>query len=1578
VVDPPLPVAGTPFTLNYSSDRTTTFNNILVIPLTGASVPADLAEVDLRVTVAGREFTQAFSPGPDLSYTFVWDGKDAYGRQVQGAQPVNVLVRYGYHATYGAIQNNIQFRAFGNYSPFTASDRTRQLVYLGQTWKGTLIGGWDARGAGLGGWTLDVQQQYDPVARELYQGDGERRGAEGQGAIITTVAGNGIRGSTGDGGPATQAQLAVPEDITVAPDGSLLIHEWDTARTRRVAPDGTITTLPSLPVPWPNGGMVAAKDGSIYFTGGGWDNQVHRLWPDGTVTTVAGSGSSGYSGDGGPATQAQLNDPWRLALGPDGSLYIADVLNQRIRRVGPDGIITTVAGNGPGTGGYSGDGGPAIQAQLNVPTGIAVGPDGSLYIADSRNHRIRRVGPDGIITTFAGNSTEWDWRNATLIGGYSGDGGPATLALLNAPSDVEVGRDGQVYINDSTYNYRVRMVAPNGIITTIAGNGSLYGSGGDGGPATQAPIGYISGLALGPEGTLYLSESSNYVVRALVPSLPGTTVGEFTVASGDGSELYVFDASGQHLRTLDALTGAVLYRFTYDAARRLAQVEDVAGNVTRIERDAGGNPTAIVAPNGQRTALAVDANGYLADVTDPAGGSTQLRTTNDGLLTALTDPRGNTYHFAYDSAGRLTRENDPAGGFKTLARTNQADGYTVAETTPRGTTTYQVENLPTGEQRRTTTFPGVGAPGVTLIGPDGSRTITAPDGTVTKVVYGPDPRFGMEAPVATSLTVTTPAGTTLTAAETRTASLSNANEPLSLTTLTDTLTINGRVYTTTYNAAQHTLTATTPAGRQAVTTLNALGQVASVQFPGQGLIQLTYDSEGRPQTMTQGARTQTWTYDTQGDLTSITNALGQTVQFGNFDPDGRAGTETLPDGSVIQFAYDANGNVTALTPPGQPATDFTYTPVGQTAQYIPPAVPGSGTNLTSYVYTLCGLLKQIDLPDGTTVALGHDTTGHLTSVMQPRGQTTFAYDPGSGRLVTVTAPDGGTLSGGYDGGLLTDTTWAGSVAGSVHRTFDNNLRVTSASVNGADTVNYQYDQDGLLTGAGDLALTYDAQSGLLTGTTLGRVSDALTYDSFDELASYAASLDGAAFFADALTYDNLGRITEKTETINGTPHTYDYSYDLQGRLTDVRTDGVLTAHYDYDANGNRLAYTSPGGTVNGTYDDQDRLLTYGTTSYTYTATGALQSKTDTATGQTTTYTYDALGNLTGVTLPDGRQVEYLTDGLNRRIGVKVNGTLVQGLLYGAGSQPIAELDGNNNVVSRFVYGSKSNVPDYMIKGGKTYRLISDQLGSVRMVIDMATREVVQRLDYDDFGRVILDTNPGFQPFGFAGGIYDRNTGLVRFGARDYDAETGRWTTKDPGGFGGGSTNLYAYALNDPTNLVDLTGAEPTPPWNPLGYGEWPGSGVQQYQNAKFWEELLRQFIDENLPPWEPQPTSPAPTTPPWEPQPTCPAPTPQLPPGMPPIPPDAKEPDDVVDVDPKDLWPEDMPEIPPDAKKIPHYADPKVQQAYEEFLYRQEQGVQRGPGMPGLPVVPGLSGGLPAFPGIRVPIPWGLQPAFAF
>jgi RHS repeat-associated protein len=1419
-----IPVTGTPFTLEYRSNRVLgrAAANTLSITLTGDTLPLSLKaiELDIRIVGTGRRFFERLEPPTEnQTYTFnQWDGLDWAGRPVQGRQRAVVRIGYVYDGVYERVA---RFGYNGNGLVITGS-LTRREVVLWQVLSGE-VGLWNAKGQDLGGWSLSPHHAYDPISGALYLGTGERRSAQDVNHAIATFAGTGQPGSSGEGTPATQAQLNFPAGVAVAPDGTVLIADTSNHLIRAVAPDGTITRIAGTGVGCStptaacgDGGppltaqlnlptqVALAPDGTLYIADTG-TNRV-RMIRDGIITTLAGTGATcvgtGTCGnDGGPATAAILWGPAGVAVAPDGSVYIADSQRNRVRRVAPDGIITTVAGTGEfGTGN---DDVPGPSARLNLPIGLAVRSDGSLYIADALNSRIRRLGPDGIIHTIAGAAS-----------GMDADGIPAINAQLSVPNGLAIGADGTLYIADTGY-HRVRSVAPDGIIRAVACSG-MGGFSGENGAAAAAKCNQVRGVAEASDRTILVADTGNHRVRRVVRPFPGLQATDVVIPAASGEELYVFDRTGRHLRTLEALTGAVRLQFSYDAAGRLSSVQDANGNLTTIERDLDGNPLAIQAPGGQRTTLtAYLENGFLATIANPAEETTQFTYTSGGLLTFLTDPRSHTYAFTYDPAGRLITDNDPAGGSKTLARSSTASGYAVSVTTGLGRASdYAVQQVADGSTTRTRTDPA-GLITTTAIGLDGTRTTTTPDGTVTVETPGPDPRFGFQAPFPASLTIRTPptaqtpSGLTYTRTETREVP-PNLPDPLVLTALTDTVVVNGATYTRAFDGPTRTITDTTPMGRSRVTTLDTQGRTSTVQVTGFEPVAFGYDAQGRVHTITQGtgmaARTYTVTYDAGNRPTTFTDPLSQTVDFA-YDAVDRVTTLTRNDGGDILFGRGPAGHLTSLTPPGRAAHLFAYSPVDLLASYTPPDI-GIGTTATTYAYNPDRQLTLVTRPDTLTTALDYESTGRLSAVTVPQGQVTYGYDAATGQLDTITTPDGVALTLAYDGPLLASQTWAGPVAGSVSRGYDANFRPASIAVNGGSALTFQYDADGLLTQAGSLVLTRDPVTGLLTDTALGQVADTRTYNTFGDVTGYTATVNGTPVWSLSSTPDALGRVSQKVETIGGQTTTYGYSYDAVGRLQDVLQDGVNVAHYDYDANGNRLSRVTATGTETGSYDGQDRLTTYGAAAYTYTATGELATKT--VGGLTTTYTYDVLGNLRTVQLPDATLVEYVVDGQNRRIGKQVNGALVQGFLYEDQLRPSAELDGAGTVVAQFVYGTRVNVPDYMVTSGGTYRFVTDHLGSPRLVVNTSDGTVVQRIDYDEFGRVTLDTSPGFQPFGFAGGLYDRDTGLVRFGARDYDATTGRWTAKDPIKFDGGDPNLYGYTLDDPVNLSDPTG-EVLPP-----------------------------------------------------------------------------------------------------------------------------------------------------------------------
>jgi trimeric autotransporter adhesin len=268
-------------------------------------------------------------------------------------------------------------------------------------------------------------------------------------------------------------------------------------------------------------GIAFNTAGDLYIADSG-NHAVRKIAADGTITTVAGNGTAGFSGDGGKAIGALLNTPTAVAVDSKGNLYIADTLNHRIRKVNRAGIIDTVAGSGVlsavshGTGGFgfSGDGGPAVGAQLSIPEGVAIDAQGNLYIADTGNDRIRKVDTNGVIRTIAG----------TGANSYSGDGGPAARANLYAPVGLAVGSGGSLYFSER-YQQVVRMIAAGGKMVAIAGRGGIRGDAGDGGPAVRAKLNDPQAIAFDASGKLYVADTGNHRIRVVQPGGSIITIG---------------------------------------------------------------------------------------------------------------------------------------------------------------------------------------------------------------------------------------------------------------------------------------------------------------------------------------------------------------------------------------------------------------------------------------------------------------------------------------------------------------------------------------------------------------------------------------------------------------------------------------------------------------------------------------------------------------------------------------------------------------------------------------------------------------------------------------------------------------------------------------------------------------------------------------------------------------------------------------------------------------------------------------------------------------------------------------------
>jgi sugar lactone lactonase YvrE len=427
------------------------------------------------------------------------------------------MVEFNAHRVWRVLPNGILASAAGNGTPGFSGDGGPATAASLSNPTGVAV---DLSG------NLYIADAGNSRVRKVTEADG----------TISTVAGNGQRVSSGDGGPAAAAGVS-PYGVAVDAARNLYVADSFNNQIRKIGADGAITTIAGISTPGYSGdggpatsaaitgpnSVAVDRAGSIYIADSG-NLRLRKVATNGTMATVAGNGNeSGYSGDGGAAAGAELWNPWGVAVDALGNFYIADARNNRIRKVAPDGIMTTIAGNG--VHGYSGDGGPATSAAFAYPSGVAVDGAGNVYIADYENNRVRKVALDGTVATVAGTGAR----------GYGGDGGAAANATLSGPIAVAADLEGNVYIADAG-NSRIRKIGLDGAITTVAGNGARDGDLGDGGPAVNARLASPYGVAVNAAGNLYIADTSNSRIRRVTPDGIITTVAGNGIAFGDIGE----------------------------------------------------------------------------------------------------------------------------------------------------------------------------------------------------------------------------------------------------------------------------------------------------------------------------------------------------------------------------------------------------------------------------------------------------------------------------------------------------------------------------------------------------------------------------------------------------------------------------------------------------------------------------------------------------------------------------------------------------------------------------------------------------------------------------------------------------------------------------------------------------------------------------------------------------------------------------------------------------------------------------------------------------------------------------------
>ena len=1392
------PIPGTDIMLHYSSDRVEGYKTVVRVPLGDGSLPSSLVRILFRVEVAGRALEEEYPAQPDQIGEISWDGLDVLGRKVTGSAEARVRVGYVYPATY--VTPGEFEKAFGQFGSQDATPiPARQEIVL---WKNDRLSVPAPIGVVGNGWTISSHHTFssmDPSA--LHKGDGALIKEDTE--WIETVVGNGNWGNTGDDGPAASATIGYVEALLYDGEGDLYLADSDFGVVRKVDKDGVITIIAGNG-DWGysgDGGLAAeaqlanvcglAQDskGNLYVS----DRRYHivrKIDTNGIITTVAGSpGVGGYSGDGGTATLARLNSPRGLAMDQEGNLYIADYNNYVIRKVDPNGIISTVAGKRSSRY-FSGDGGPAIIAGMD-PIDVALDREGNLYIADRRNHRIRKINKSGIITTVAGNGLYYRESNE--------DNGPAILAGVGYPDAVELDSLGNIYIVQLDHHV-VRKVNAQGIISSFAGeySESYEGEGfsGDGGPPGKASLVWPLCVAAGPDGRISISDSGNYRIRRVNPlSAPNPDLLPQEKIFPDNNGLgYAISPSALHVRTVDIQTGKTLYSFDYDAENRLVSITDRFDAQTLIQRDSNGNPTAIVSPDGVTTRLAVDPDGNLASITHPSGDEYRFEYGSGGLLTEKVEPNGNRFTHVFDANGRLTETHDEEGGsFQFTHSMDSAGNVTHHVSTAEGYfKNYVDRTLPSGDLRSVVTDV-TGAQATTILSADGlTESESLSCGTEIRNVYGLDSQYRFRRLSQTTRSM--PSGLA------ETTVLSTAYEDTDLDgapdRVLDTISVNDKASTLENLTLSGERTLTTPEGRTVKTYYDPVTLLTNrVSVPGLLDVDYGHDARGRLTSISTGTRSTSLAYNDQGWLDSVTDSLNRTTSY-DYDPDGQVIGITRPDGTSLSFTYDANGNMTVLTNPRSIDHGFEYNKTNLNTSYTTP-LSGSYT----YLYDSDKRLMATLFPSGKGIYNLYDNT-RLSQVQTPEGDIDYTYYCSSKVESITKGPE--SIHYEYDGSLLTGDTRAGLLNQTLSYTYNNDFNLTSFTYAG-NTQAYAYDQDGLLTGAGAFTITRDPENGLPVSVNDGTLNVSRTFNGYGEISGQSSSVSVQGAFSWNVVRDDNGRITHKTEVSDGVSANYDYTYDEMGRLLTVVKDSALVEEYRYNENGSRVYEMNalkgiPGQTY--TYTDEDHCISAGDTNYEYDLDGFLTQKT--VGSEVTQYQYSSRGELLRVDLPDGKVIEYEHDPLGRRIAKKINGVVVEKYLWQGMTRLLAVYDGSGNLMKRFMYAD-DRMPLSMEQDGVGYFLAYDQVGSLKTVVDGAGNPA-KVAEYDSFGNVISDSNPTFTvPFGFAGGQYDSDTGLIRFGYRDYDSEIGRWTAKDPIFFDEEQIDIFEYVKNDPINFIDSIG-----------------------------------------------------------------------------------------------------------------------------------------------------------------------------
>jgi len=1426
-----IPLPGTAQDLHYRSDRALNYvgGRQLEVTIPDADIPEIATQVILALEVAGKKQRRVLAATGDIEEILTWDGRDVYGRTVYGPQPYELVVSFSYQANYsfassggsggggGGAGGGVTTSFLSQPGVEITGNLSRSVIVLSRKFSGILQGAMPASAA-IGSWSLTDHHALSVEDGTLFKGNGDVvRDEDGVGRFIVKRF---------------DAQTTGERSAFPMPDGSVLVGRrgnTGNGRVYRIEPDGTRVffagsssafaslddgqnaTFVRLPT-WPDH-LTALADGRVLVSQG---RVVRSIDSAGIVDTVFGE--DGFPGSlpvednldyVGPANELQMTSINDIATGPGGSFFViaaeTNAVSPTIWQVTPEGTAYRIAGNALGSGQL--DGSPALLSEIDA-THLAVAENGDIYFSERFQDQVWKISGGVLERAVGTGSCSGDWMAE----------GPALSTELCDPGNLAIGPDGTLFIASAFQcqwpgcglnTYTQRIYAYDGARIEIIAGGFNVGLYTEGGFALGNQIGNRDGdLHVTEDGALlYETETGTediFLIQSPLTGLIGLGVTDIPFPSRDGRYIYLFDRQGRHLRTNDTFLQRDIVTFAYDGNGQLASLTDVYGRSTTVDRNSSGAITGIIGPDGHRTDLTAT-SGELSELTDPAGNTHQF--TYDptiGAMDSHTDPRGNASTYTYDPVGRLVQATNRGGGTITLERNALGiDEFEVVETR-RGTevTRYRLERDGTSLVK-TVTDP-TGATRVVVRRADGTTEGAFPDGTTAVYRERPDPRFGLPASRVFESTIETPGGSKTTQSHELNVTYSDPEDVGSVTEWEELLTRNGRTSRLHYDVATRSLTYETAEGRLATQVFDEFGRIVSEDPPGPVAPTFyAYDAAGRLTSITKSNESVTIAYDSNGHPISATDSTGAVTTWTN-DANGRLLSTSFPSGRVVTFSRDGNENPTAVTPPESETHQLGYDENDRLISYTLPEASPLFLNLDGF-----GRREGVEYRDGSARQNLFQNALPLGSLM-PRSTLNVGHASevaGTGQTENINflarEPDmlpAQAMDVELDGRLVTALEFTGPLAARVEYTYSTPDRMTARTLNSEPAIGFAYDDDNLITATGPFNWSREVTTGLLSTIGDGTLLIDIALDARANLTQRTVAHGATTVHDMTLTRNDRGQITTRISNLDSSTAERRFSYDADGRLIEVR-DGadILVEEFTYDGNGNRLSHTTGSGVSLASYDSQDRLINRDGISYTYDSNGFLSAR------GLDSFDYTVDGVLRSA-IVGGLTVDFAYDFMGRRVARTDSGGTTA-YVYGNLDHPfrITASIAPDTTVTEYYYDDAGFLFAFQ-RGGSWYYVGTDPVGSPRVVIDAASGAIVKTIEYSAFGEVLTDSDPAFRlPVGYAGGLSDSLTDLVRFGFRDYEPASGRFVGLDPLLLAGGTTNLYVYVTNDPINFRDISG-----------------------------------------------------------------------------------------------------------------------------------------------------------------------------